>query len=163
MTFLELFPLVAAVHIWKDVFRDHAVKFWCDNQAVVRVFRWPVVTLFGWLATALFTGLGVMRRSRAGDNTLDWTPPGHSLAGEGMRWSSLLFEVAELVLQFGFPDAIVLQLGENDIPAFKGVALQNAMREDLQLLRRKMPKSKLFWSCLLERRDLEERRGSGQS
>uniref|UniRef100_A0ACB8EKW7 Uncharacterized protein n=1 Tax=Sphaerodactylus townsendi TaxID=933632 RepID=A0ACB8EKW7_9SAUR len=74
-----------------------------------------------------------------------------------MRWSSLLFEVVELpVLQFGFPDAIVLQLGENDIPAFKRVALQNAMREDLQLLRPQDAKSKLFWSCLLEAEDLEE-------
>uniref|UniRef100_A0ACB8FTL8 Uncharacterized protein n=1 Tax=Sphaerodactylus townsendi TaxID=933632 RepID=A0ACB8FTL8_9SAUR len=74
------------------------------------------------------------------------------LARRGMTWPALLLRLRNSVLQFGFPDAVLLQLGENDIPASKGVALQNSMRDDLMLLHHKMPKTKLFWSCLLERR-----------
>uniref|UniRef100_A0ACB8FIT2 Uncharacterized protein n=1 Tax=Sphaerodactylus townsendi TaxID=933632 RepID=A0ACB8FIT2_9SAUR len=69
--------------------------------------------------------------------------------------------VENSVLQFGFPDAVLIQLGENDIPASEGVALQNSMREDLMLLHCKMPKTKLFWSCLLERRTWRSSCGSG--
>uniref|UniRef100_A0ACB8G586 Uncharacterized protein n=1 Tax=Sphaerodactylus townsendi TaxID=933632 RepID=A0ACB8G586_9SAUR len=83
---------------------------------------------------------------------LDTSMDIHWLARQGMMWPSLLLRLQNSVLQFGFPDAIVIQLGENDIPASKGVALQNSMRDDLKLLRCKMPKTKLFWSCLLERR-----------
>ncbi|XP_053143522.1 uncharacterized protein LOC128341261 [Hemicordylus capensis] len=37
LTFLELFPIVVAVHIWAEEFADSSVRFWCDNQAVVQV------------------------------------------------------------------------------------------------------------------------------
>lgn len=37
LTFLELFPLVVAVHIWANKFCNATVRFWCDNQAVVHV------------------------------------------------------------------------------------------------------------------------------
>lgn len=37
LTFFELFPLVAAVHIWAEQFANCSVRFWCDNQAVVHV------------------------------------------------------------------------------------------------------------------------------
>ncbi|XP_053164950.1 uncharacterized protein LOC128350575 [Hemicordylus capensis] len=37
LTFLELFPIVVAVHIWADQFRNSAVRFWCNNFATVQV------------------------------------------------------------------------------------------------------------------------------
>uniref|UniRef100_A0ACB8FJT9 Uncharacterized protein n=1 Tax=Sphaerodactylus townsendi TaxID=933632 RepID=A0ACB8FJT9_9SAUR len=139
MTFLELFPLVAA-------------------------FRWPVVTLFGWLATALFTGLEALCFEEVGLGTTPWT--GHLLdihwLARGMRWSSLLFELRNSVLQFGFPGAIVLQLGKMTFLAFKGVALQNAMREDLQLAVARCEIQAVL-VVLAGAEDLEEFRGSGQS
>ncbi|XP_053106618.1 uncharacterized protein LOC128325152 isoform X1 [Hemicordylus capensis] len=39
LTFLEFFPIVVAIHLWADLFRDRAVRFWCDNQATVRVIN----------------------------------------------------------------------------------------------------------------------------
>ncbi|KAJ7319880.1 hypothetical protein JRQ81_019391 [Phrynocephalus forsythii] len=39
LTFLELFPIVAAVIIWRDIFKDKQITFWCDNQAVVAVIN----------------------------------------------------------------------------------------------------------------------------
>lgn len=39
LTFLEFFPIMAAVYIWKDQFSNKKVLFWCDNQAVVRVIN----------------------------------------------------------------------------------------------------------------------------
>lgn len=37
LTFLELFSLVVAVHIWADHFHNSKICFWCDNQVVVHV------------------------------------------------------------------------------------------------------------------------------
>lgn len=37
LTFLEFFPIVVAVHLWVEHFKDHRVCFWSDNQAVVTV------------------------------------------------------------------------------------------------------------------------------
>ncbi|XP_053159366.1 uncharacterized protein LOC128347977 isoform X1 [Hemicordylus capensis] len=37
LTFLELFPIVVAVHLWAGEFSNSTVQFWCDNQAVVQV------------------------------------------------------------------------------------------------------------------------------
>ncbi|XP_067318612.1 uncharacterized protein [Anolis sagrei] len=37
LTFLEFFPILVAVRIWTNLFRNKRVRFWCDNQAVVRV------------------------------------------------------------------------------------------------------------------------------
>ncbi|XP_053161001.1 uncharacterized protein LOC128349104 [Hemicordylus capensis] len=37
LTFLEFFPIVVAIHLWADLFRDKTVHFWCDNQATVQV------------------------------------------------------------------------------------------------------------------------------
>uniref|UniRef100_A0ACB8FGN0 Uncharacterized protein n=1 Tax=Sphaerodactylus townsendi TaxID=933632 RepID=A0ACB8FGN0_9SAUR len=82
-----------------------------------------LLPLFGWLATALFTGLGCYaKKSGWGQHLgLDTSLDIHWLAMRtGMRWSSLLFERRNSVsFSFGFPDAIVLQLWENDILAFK--------------------------------------------
>lgn len=39
LTFLEFFPILVALSLWKDLFRDRKVLFWCDNQAVVRVIN----------------------------------------------------------------------------------------------------------------------------
>ena len=37
LTFLEFFPILVAVCIWRQLFANQRVLFWCDNQAVVRV------------------------------------------------------------------------------------------------------------------------------
>ncbi|XP_060127970.1 uncharacterized protein LOC132591759 [Zootoca vivipara] len=37
LTFLEFFPIVVAVHLWVEDFRDHRICFWSDNHAVVDV------------------------------------------------------------------------------------------------------------------------------
>nr|XP_034965330.1 uncharacterized protein LOC118082278 isoform X1 [Zootoca vivipara] len=37
LTFLEFFPIVVAVHLWADEFKNRRVCFWTDNQAVVNV------------------------------------------------------------------------------------------------------------------------------
>lgn len=39
LTFLELFPILVAVCLWREHFKDRKVLFWCDNQAVVRVIN----------------------------------------------------------------------------------------------------------------------------
>uniref|UniRef100_A0ACB8EVG6 Uncharacterized protein n=1 Tax=Sphaerodactylus townsendi TaxID=933632 RepID=A0ACB8EVG6_9SAUR len=64
-------------------------------------------------------------------------------AAKSMRWS-LLPWLRDSVLQFGFPDGVVLQVGENGIPGLTGVALRILMETDLSLLRCTMPKTKLF-------------------
>ncbi|XP_053098810.1 uncharacterized protein LOC128322103 isoform X1 [Hemicordylus capensis] len=37
LTFLELFPIVVAMHIWSAEFANSSVLFWCDNLAVVQI------------------------------------------------------------------------------------------------------------------------------
>ncbi|XP_077182618.1 uncharacterized protein LOC143832292 [Paroedura picta] len=39
LTFLEFFPLVVAVVLWREEFRNKRVLFWCDNQAAVRILN----------------------------------------------------------------------------------------------------------------------------
>uniref|UniRef100_A0ACB8G3P5 Uncharacterized protein n=1 Tax=Sphaerodactylus townsendi TaxID=933632 RepID=A0ACB8G3P5_9SAUR len=116
MTFLELFPLVAAVHIWKvPVARRYQV--WLVGHSIVH-----------WAGRCA-------KKSGWGEHLgLDTSVDIRWLARRGMMWPALLLRLRNSVLQFGFPDAVLLQLGENDIPASKGVALQNSMRDDLMLL-----------------------------
>lgn len=70
----------------------------------------------------------------------------------GMRWATLLSTVRKEVLDGGHPQAIVIYLQENDLPGEKGVRLLWAIKEDLNLLRWKLPGTHLFWSHWLERR-----------
>uniref|UniRef100_A0ACB8F3J5 Uncharacterized protein n=1 Tax=Sphaerodactylus townsendi TaxID=933632 RepID=A0ACB8F3J5_9SAUR len=123
---MQLVSIVPVAHRYQVWLVGHSIVYWAGRYAKKS----------GW---GQHLGL---------DTSLDI----HWLARRGMLWPSLLLWLRNSVLQYGFLDAIVLQLGENDIPASKGVALQNSMRDDLKLLRCKMPKTKLFWSCLLERR-----------
>ncbi|XP_029454007.1 uncharacterized protein LOC115089819 [Rhinatrema bivittatum] len=39
ITFLELFPIVAAIHMWKACFHNRRVVFWSDNMAVVQAIN----------------------------------------------------------------------------------------------------------------------------
>ncbi|XP_077790723.1 uncharacterized protein LOC144328926 [Podarcis muralis] len=39
LTFLEFFPIVVAIHLWEDQFRNHRICFWTDNLAVVSVLN----------------------------------------------------------------------------------------------------------------------------
>ena len=39
LTFLELFPILVAVYIWRELFTNKKVLFWCDNLSVVRIIN----------------------------------------------------------------------------------------------------------------------------
>ncbi|XP_077207055.1 thioredoxin domain-containing protein 6 [Paroedura picta] len=76
-----------------------------------------------------------------------------------MRWSSLLEFVARAVHRWGAPAAIIIQLGENDIPGTKGRRLINMMTEDLLVLHQRLPRTVVFWSELLSRRSWRSEKG----
>ena len=51
----------------------------------------------------------------------------------------------------GPPSAIVIQLGENDLPATDCLTLRSIIQKDLQDLASYWPTVKMFWSQLLQR------------
>nr|XP_034959601.1 uncharacterized protein LOC118079504 isoform X6 [Zootoca vivipara] len=68
-----------------------------------------------------------------------------------MRWQELLPLLQRKVLALGFPTALVLQLGENDLPAMDTLSLRMAIQSDLTQLRTLMPGVTVIWSQLLQR------------
>lgn len=75
---------------------------------------------------------------------LDW-------AGlQGMQWSALLSIVTSWVQQDGIPRAVVIQLGQSDLPEWKRVALSQDIITDLRTLHHQLPGTMLIWSTLLE-------------
>nr|XP_028570033.1 uncharacterized protein LOC114588766 [Podarcis muralis] len=52
----------------------------------------------------------------------------------------------------GTPVAMVVQLGENDLPEAPSLSLQTCMRENLKELKAALSGLKIFWSQLLQRR-----------
>ncbi|XP_060135029.1 uncharacterized protein LOC132592660 [Zootoca vivipara] len=69
----------------------------------------------------------------------------------GMRWGELLPLLRREVFALGFPTALVLQLGENDLPDVDSLSLRLAMESDLTHLRTLMPGVTVIWSQLLQR------------
>uniref|UniRef100_A0ACB8ERY3 Uncharacterized protein n=1 Tax=Sphaerodactylus townsendi TaxID=933632 RepID=A0ACB8ERY3_9SAUR len=93
---------------------------------------------------------------------LDNILPVHWLGHQGMIWNTLLPTVRKLVLHFGPPHGVVLQLEENDSPAQKGVVLAHWMGADLRVLHWQLPRARWFWSCLLKRRSWRDALNTGK-
>lgn len=74
------------------------------------------------------------------------------LTRRGMLWAELLPLVRKHVRFEGPPSAIVLQLGENDLPATDCCSLRFTIQRDLVELAEFLPGVKVFWSQLLQRR-----------
>ncbi|XP_033024283.1 immunoglobulin superfamily member 1-like [Lacerta agilis] len=70
----------------------------------------------------------------------------------GMRWDEFLPAVKSRAASQGPPDAMVIQLSENDLAYRKGVDLQWNIFEDFNEIVASFPSMTLFWSTLLERR-----------
>ncbi|XP_015261064.1 PREDICTED: uncharacterized protein LOC107105578 [Gekko japonicus] len=75
------------------------------------------------------------------------------MGNRGMKWDDLLPAVSLQVSLQGSPDALVIQLGENDLLERKGVDLNIAIAADLHTLVSRLPNTRFFWSDLLERRE----------
>ncbi|XP_077779613.1 uncharacterized protein LOC144326732 [Podarcis muralis] len=72
-------------------------------------------------------------------------------ARRGMRWEELMPVLREKVANFGPPDAIVIQLGENDLTSRKSADLLGSIKRDLNALAALCPRTTVFWSSLLKR------------
>lgn len=71
------------------------------------------------------------------------------LARHGMRWNELLPLLWARAASWGPPSALVLQLGENDLPFMKGLEFQECILNYLQELAILFPRATIFWSRLL--------------
>ncbi|XP_060127315.1 uncharacterized protein LOC132591986 [Zootoca vivipara] len=69
----------------------------------------------------------------------------------GMRWGELLPLLRRKALLLGCPSALVIQLGENDIPAVDPLSLRLAILRDLLEIRTWFPDTVVFWSQMLQR------------
>ena len=75
----------------------------------------------------------------------------HWIGQRGMRWAALLDTLERFTSLGRIPAAIVIQLGENDLPGATGLDLRHAIREDLVHIHRRFPSTTLMWSGLLQR------------
>lgn len=75
------------------------------------------------------------------------------LGKKDMKWNDLLPTISLKVSLLGAPDALIIQLGENDLPEQKGVDLSITMTADLHTLNARLPDTRFFWSDMLERRE----------
>ncbi|XP_054845443.1 uncharacterized protein LOC129336312 [Eublepharis macularius] len=75
----------------------------------------------------------------------------HWMGVRGMLWDSLLPLLVRQARRLGPPDALVIQLGENDLGKREGPDLQRAMCSDLVKLQGLFPQTALIWSDLLQR------------
>lgn len=71
----------------------------------------------------------------------------------GMLWNDLLPAVSLQLPRLGSPDALVIQLGENDLPGQKEVDFNITIAADLHTLISRLPETRFFWSDMLERRE----------
>ncbi|XP_077207066.1 uncharacterized protein LOC143844018 [Paroedura picta] len=69
-----------------------------------------------------------------------------------MKWAALMEVVSREVHRGGSPSVLVIQLGENDIPAASGLGLRHRIMDDLRVLSQRLPNTYLMWSELLDRR-----------
>ncbi|XP_054853947.1 5-hydroxytryptamine receptor 3A-like [Eublepharis macularius] len=68
-----------------------------------------------------------------------------------MLWETLAPTLVRQARREGPPDALIIQLGENDLGRREGPELQRAMCADLDYLRGLFPRTFLLWSDLLQR------------
>ena len=73
------------------------------------------------------------------------------MARRGMRWCELLPLIQHRLKGEARPDAIVVHLGENDLPTLDCLTLRSTIQRDLGVLRSLVPDCKLFWSHWLQR------------
>ncbi|XP_060103720.1 uncharacterized protein LOC132577947 [Heteronotia binoei] len=69
----------------------------------------------------------------------------------GMEWDDLLPTVSLNVSRLGSPDALIIQLGDNDLPAKKEIDLTITVAADLHTLFCRLPHTRFFWSDMLKR------------
>lgn len=74
------------------------------------------------------------------------------LGQRGMRWTTLLPTIRREVRTKGHPQAVIIQLGGNDLPKKTSLVLSHDIKRNLHTIRQGLPGTQLFWSCLLERR-----------
>ncbi|XP_077775832.1 uncharacterized protein LOC144325689 [Podarcis muralis] len=122
-------------HQFAGVMRLSAVRIWMVGHSIV---HWAGVAA---RQSGLGPGLGLPSHVR-----VSW------LSRRGMRWSEFLPRIRRQLLLEGPPEAIVVQLGENDLVAMDCLSLRAAILADLEALRAMVPTAKLFWSKLLQRR-----------
>ncbi|XP_077789743.1 uncharacterized protein LOC144328787 [Podarcis muralis] len=121
-------------------------------------------------SSSSYTGLSAIRIWMVGHSIIHWAGvaarqselgpglglPSHVrvswLSRRGMRWSEFLPRIRRQLLLEGPPEAIVVQLGENDLVATDCLSLRAAILADLETLRAMVPTAKIFWSKLLQRR-----------
>ncbi|XP_077787004.1 uncharacterized protein LOC144328101 [Podarcis muralis] len=112
-----------------------AVRIWMVGHSII---HWAGVAA---RQSGLGPGLGLPSHVR-----VSW------LSRRGMRWSEFLPRIRRQLLLEGPPEAIVVQLGENDLVSMDCFSLRAAILADLETLRAMVPTAKLFWSKLLQRR-----------
>ncbi|KAJ7300342.1 hypothetical protein JRQ81_000022 [Phrynocephalus forsythii] len=74
------------------------------------------------------------------------------LGTRGMLWDHLLPVVWKHAKHHGHPDALLIQLGKNDLTERKGIDLILGMKATLEFLHESFPDMTIMWSDLLQRR-----------
>ncbi|XP_054849708.1 olfactory receptor 1020-like [Eublepharis macularius] len=74
------------------------------------------------------------------------------IGSRGMLWESLAPTLIRQARREGPPDAVIIQLGENDLGRREAPELKRAMCSDLDYLRGLFPRTFFLWSDLLQRR-----------
>ncbi|XP_048361698.1 uncharacterized protein LOC125437778 [Sphaerodactylus townsendi] len=76
----------------------------------------------------------------------------HWVGIRGTRWASLLQQLRQTREHRGTPHAVIIQLGENNLPEMKRIQLLHDILSSLAALPLLLPGTVIFWSQLLERR-----------
>ncbi|KAJ7335355.1 hypothetical protein JRQ81_013296 [Phrynocephalus forsythii] len=87
------------------------------------------------------------------------------LGKRGMRWNQLRPTIWRRIRVQGPPNALILQLGENDLTEQKAVDLILSMKASLEFLHDSFPDMAILWSDLLQRsswRGTRSPRGGGE-
>lgn len=69
----------------------------------------------------------------------------------GTKRNAFVLTVLCAVTHMGLPEALMIPLGENDLPSQKGVDLTMAIIADLQDLHPQLPHTQFLWSELLKK------------
>ncbi|XP_077160741.1 uncharacterized protein LOC143821052 [Paroedura picta] len=75
------------------------------------------------------------------------------MGDRGMQWDDLLPKVSLQVSLQGAPAAVIIHLGESDLPDRKGIDLNITTSADLHTLISRFPNTRIFWSEMVERRE----------
>ena len=75
------------------------------------------------------------------------------LGARGMRWNQLIPKVKLLLKREQAPDVLMVHLGGNDLASISRGKLTRFIKNDLKLLQKWMPKTRLVWSDITTRRE----------